>query len=203
MAARDQSGFTLLEMLVALVVFGLLMGLVAQGVRMMRAGWQAAQARVQAVTAVAAAQTLVQRLVTEARPFPAMVGERGRLRLVVDLPPGSGQAAAVEIRVVDGALVAVRAPVDPAAADPYAALACGHVTVLVPGIATGGFAYLGGTPPAWQEGWSDAGAAPRLVRLRLFFHHDDSRQWPDLYAHPMPVPVGIPLDLIPVAGAMP
>lgn len=196
MSGRE-SGFTLIEVLVAAVVFALVMLLAGEGMRLALSGWQAARLQSEDSAELIAVQRLLFRLLAE--PWPAVVPGGGglalafdarptRLRLVALLPTDGGRQAAVELRVENGALVLVHAPLDPGSRTPFAALATGRRLVLVEGIRGGGFAYWGevrkGAGAAWHSTWSDPHALPRLVRLRLSFAPTDRRRWPDLVAAP-------------------
>lgn len=185
----DERGFTLVEMLVAATLFGLVMALATEGLRTALAGWRAAELRTGAHADVAAAQMAVGRLLAEAWPMVvrtesgelrlAFDGDAARVRLVAAVPPGSGRFSAVELRLDGGALVAVIAPIDPSSRTPFAALEQGTATVLLDGIAGGAFVYrdAGGRAASL---WSDHRALPRLIRLRVAFPSGDARRWPEL-----------------------
>jgi general secretion pathway protein J len=184
----DQYGFTLVDVLV-------LAGLLArQGWALTANGLRLARERIAAAEEVAAAQALVRRVIAEARPeiqhqedgrvVRAFAGWSDRLRLVADLPPGSGQTSVLEMRLENGALVAVQAPHDPTEGQPFRALVRGQRVVLVPGVASARFSYWG-QDEAWMDRWPDFRHPPHLVRLRLSFPPGDARRWPELVAAPV------------------
>ncbi|MEW5726269.1 MAG: prepilin-type N-terminal cleavage/methylation domain-containing protein [Pseudomonadota bacterium] len=185
----DERGFTLVEMLVAAVLFAQVMMLATEGLRSALAGWRAAERRAAHDARVADAQRVVRRLVSEAWPDLvrgtdghlelAFDGGPARLRLLAMVPPGAGMMSAVELRLDGGALVAVVAAVDPASRQPFEALDDGRAEVLVDGLAGGGFSY-GGDDGRWSDSWRGRTELPRLTRLRLSFPAGDRRVWPEL-----------------------
>lgn len=191
----DERGFTLVEMLVAATLFALVMMLATEGLRAGLAAWHAAGRRAASDAAVADAQRFIRRILAEAWPDAvrqddgalavAFEGEPTRLRLLAMVPPGAGVFSAVELRLEGGALVAVVAAVDPASRRPFEALAMGRTTVLLDGIAAGGFAYDDADGRSLDR-WSGRNRLPRLARLRLAFADGDPRVWPELWvASPM------------------
>ncbi|MGE5506302.1 MAG: type II secretion system protein J [Actinomycetota bacterium] len=188
--SRD-TGFTLLEVLVAAALFALVMILAGQGTALVMRGWRDGAAEAARAGEVVAAQRLVRRLVESARPArlaggePAFFGGPKRLRLVA--VPMGGTATAVELRLTASGLEAWSAALDPGDPDPARPPAGGEV--LVAGINGGAFTYWGaaqpGLAPAWHDRWTDGTRPPLLVRLQLHFPAGDRRRWPDLVAAPM------------------
>jgi general secretion pathway protein J len=195
-----QSGFTLLEVLVAVTVLGLLMIGLSQGVRTGFAFW-AAQSRRSGETAELDATARVLRSLLTGIPVPpaavpgtgqvssgtSFEGRADRLTFVGDLPTGFGdnRRADITIELRSGRLVldwtahrhelsSVPPPV-PAEAE------------LTRGVDGLEFAYWGdpsGTgAAAWVAQWDGPGL-PKLIRVRLSFLKGDGRRWPDLVAAP-------------------
>jgi general secretion pathway protein J len=194
-----QSGFTLLETLVAVTVLALLMIGVTQGVRSGFALWSA-QTRRSAQTAELDATARVLRGLLTAIPVGSAVAGRGaaasaiafegradRLGFVGDLPTGFGDSRRAEITIVlrGGRLMLAwtahrHEASDGAAPQPTE-------VELIRGVEGLEFAYwgdpAGGNAAQWLAQW-DGPALPQLIRIRLGFGKGDGRHWPDLVAAP-------------------
>lgn len=189
MIHRQPGGFTLLEVLVALVVLGFMMAGLAQGVRFGTRAWDT-QARVIAergeLDAVdRALRRLIERMAPGRDREPAGVrGEADRLAFTSELPLAASaiaRAADVAILVGGGRLVlrwtphlhARRLGPDPVPTE----------EVLLHGVARVEFAYWA-PAGAWTSVWSER-APPALVRVRVVFPEGDRRRWPDIVAAPL------------------
>ncbi len=197
-ARAAERGFSLLEVLVALVVLGLLIGTLTQGVRF-GVGAVAAQARIVGVRGDEdAVERALRRLVEHMDPGtfttpPEMTGAASRLEMVTELPlaaallPGQDPAAGPVLRV-DAALEADArhrlvlrwrphvggqrlSPAPPASEE-----------VLLSGIDGLGFGFLSARQ-GWQAAWRGT-ELPLLVRIHVGFPKGDCRSWPDLIAAP-------------------
>lgn len=193
-----ESGFTLLETLVAVTVLGFLMIGLTSGVRTGLNFWNA-QTRRTAQTAELDSTARVLRNVLTAIPIlaagasgaaPVAIGFKGepdRITLVGDLPTGLGgaQRADVTIQLNAGRVVMVWTP--HRHETPGAAAPTPTETELIRGVDHLQFAYWGtigpNSPAAWLTQW-DSPALPELVRVSLGFAKGDVRHWPDLIAAP-------------------
>lgn len=197
--ADRQCGFTLLEMLVALVVLGFLIIGLTQGVRAGLGMWQVQRHRVAETADLDAAARMLRMLMTRmpavrvgeaassSNGAAVMKGSADRFAFVGDLPTGLGNTRRVDITVGfrHQSLVLFWTPHrHELRTGPRESLA---ETELVHGIERFEIAYWGapapGQPAAWQEQW-DGPEPPDLIRLRLFFAKGDRRRWPDLIAAP-------------------
>lgn len=190
-----ESGFTLLEMLVALTVLGFLMTALWQGVRTGVDFWHA-QLRRTAETAELDSATRVLRAILTTVPIepaalaaPVAIGFRGRadaLGLVGELPNGFGGARLVDMMIAlrGGRIVIAWMPYHREQAQPPPNPT---VNELIGNAQRVEFSYWGsplpGTPAAWLDKW-DGPALPDLVRIRVGFSAGDRRRWPDLIIAP-------------------
>jgi len=192
-----QSGFTLLEMLVALVVLGFLVLGLAQGVRTGLALWAAQNRRVSETGELDSVARVLRTLLSEI-PAPSAIGAaagsmeiKGRpdsLEFVGDLPTGLGNTrrANITIDLRQDRLVLSWTPRrhEISSAPPPQPIE----TELLGGVDRLDLAYWGaletGQPTAWQGQW-DSPELPELIRLRLGFAKGDRRRWPDLIAAPL------------------
>jgi general secretion pathway protein J len=196
-----QSGFTLLELLVALVVLGFLMVGLAEGVR---AGLDLRGAQTRRLDRTAdldASMRLLRNLISDLPVVPGgnrliateagagIKGEPDRLSFVGELPTGIGTTRLADMTLyVDHARLTlawqphrhVRLPGPPA--PPIR-------TVLLDGVEKLRLAYWDppapGQPAAWSREWQ-APVAPELIRIGLVFAANDPRRWPDLIARSRP-----------------
>jgi general secretion pathway protein J len=193
-----QAGFTLLEILVALIVFGFLFIGLNQGTRTGFALWNAQSRRIGETEELDATARIVRSLLTGIPILPAAVGDNApqaiaitgtadRLAFVGDLPSGLGatQLADITLGLRAGRLGLSWLPYRHEKADtpPVAPTE----TELIRGVERLELAYFGvaaaGQLPLWHARWPGPGL-PLLIRVRLGFAKRDGRRWPDLIAAP-------------------
>jgi general secretion pathway protein J len=195
-----QRGFTLLEMLVALAVLGILVVGLTQGVRTGLTLWNAQARRVADAANLDAAARTVRAILTAMQPpasYSAVAeGETSpdstyyadHLSFVSDLPTGLGgtQRADITLELRRHRLVLRWTPHrHEATSTPPAAPT---ETELVSAVDRLELAYWGRPSPdasaGWQQQWSGPGL-PELIRVRLVFAKGDLRRWPGLIAAPL------------------
>lgn len=189
-----QSGFTLLEILIALVVLGLLLVGLTQGVRAGLEMWQAQTRRLGETSELDAAARTLRRLLSDI-PQPAtgrfvarggsgpLKGTAARITFVGDLPTGLGTTRRADITLERRGrrLLLLWTPYR-------------HVvlfgpkpkpieTELLGGVVRFALAYWApadaNRAAGWQSQWNHVGL-PELIRVRLGFAKGDRRHWPDL-----------------------
>jgi len=194
-----QQGFTLLELLVALVVLGLLVVGLTQGVRAGLTMWGAQTRRMGETGELDASARALRVLlggISMPSPTAAARGGAGTIKLegrsdtlafVGDMPTGLGttRRANITLELAQDRLVLRWTPhrhEQTTAPEPTPV-----ETELVRGVAHVDFAYWG-SPAAdqaagWLAQWDNIGL-PELIRVRLAFAKGDRRRWPDLIAAP-------------------
>lgn len=188
---RRDAGFTLLELLVALVVLGFVLAGLSQGVRY---GLRAAdtQARTLAERAeLDSVDRALRRLIEQMDPGTArdgagFQGSAGRLAFVSELPAASGLAVRhADIALgLDGArrLVLRATPRPPG--KPFGPPPLPIEEELLRGVDRVEFSYLARDAGAgWASAWSGK-ELPFMIRLRVVFPPGDRRHWPDIVASP-------------------
>ena len=192
---RPEHGFTLLEMLVALTVLGVLMISLTQGVRSGRAFWRLQNDHIAATSELDAAARLMRRLFTSIPIQPASLrapvslGFKGRadqVMLVSRLSSEPGDDALVDLTMSlrgHRLLMAwVRHEKEQPPESPHA-----FVTEVIRNVQSINFTYWGsitpGVPAGWLTMWNGP-TLPDLIRIRIGFSPGDIRRWPDLIVAP-------------------
>jgi general secretion pathway protein J len=198
-------GFTLLEVLVALVVLGAVVAGLSQGVRLGLGAWARQAATIGATSELDAVDRTLRALLaqtggappptpppgTRAAPAAAVgfVGDADTLSCDTVLPSAvasAGRRARVDLLVGVNHHLILRWSSLLASATTGQPVT-GEATLLtgVRGIA---FRYYGtpgqGKPADWYERWAGM-LPPELVRIHLVFAKDDPRRWPDMVAAPL------------------
>lgn len=200
-----QAGFSLVELLIALALLGVIAAFLAAGIADARRALSAVDRR-GAQAAVAPVQAVLRRLIKEARPRPedphppdpkrAFVGEPDRLSFVSSFVPqgqygglrryeiGLDAAGSGSGRLVMKHRLALDAAV-PMQLD-------GGSTALLDGVEALRVRYFGpldqDAAPAWHDSWRHPVNLPLLVSVEVTFAQGDRRQWITLVAGPALAP---------------
>lgn len=195
-----QSGFTLVELLVALAVLGLIAVLLSGSVQFGVRAWQALGRRTTGYEATDAVHTVLRHVLEGAQPMPLVglgrsgaalyvLGSPTTLDFVGELPDAVSRGGYSDIALLltgDRRLVVrwrrhVRDP-------RMAAGESASETELLRDVAGIEFSYFSPAtdrqPGGWHLEWTQPRALPALIRLRLRFRPDDSRGWIDLVIAP-------------------
>ena len=194
------AGFTLLELLVAVTVLGLLVIGLTQGVRVGVNLWDAQVRRTGEVAELDATARVLRDLLTfipisataASAAAPVAIGFRGEpnlINFIGDLPTGLGgrQRADITIRLKGSTVMIAWTQhfhQTPDAAVPPALLS---ETELIRDVGNLEFSYWGAANPTAPAGWLtqwDGPSLPELIRVRLGFAKQDPRHWPDLIVTP-------------------
>jgi general secretion pathway protein J len=199
---RTAGGFTLVELLVALTLTGLIFVALFGGLRFGTRTWETGIARSEVSAQVEIAHALLRRLLAEAiliagdrrgefsfegeaeqirftAPGPRQVGLGGvYLFELFTEPSQEKQRLVLRWRVYRKDLDVERPPDDEAR----------KRRVLLDGIESLRLAYFGDPEseedPQWLEGWSGHEVLPKLVSVKLELPADDARRWPELIVAP-------------------
>jgi len=185
--ARRQAGFTLIELVVALVLLGTMMLLLYSGLTFALRSWDAGDANGRNIVDRRIGENFLRRELTELFPMRwkdpmtlkfAFEGERQRLRFVSSRPAGVTQGGlslvGLEVEPDAGAkshhLTMRRAMPDDEAKD-FAPLDRGERTILIAEVESVTFAYFGSendfTEAKWSDSWTYPGRIPQMVRMRV------------------------------------
>jgi general secretion pathway protein J len=185
---RAQGGFTLVELVVAMVLLGAIMSLLYSGITFALRSWDAADANGRRVSDRRIGENFLRREVAETFPLRwkdptqlrfAFEGGEHALSFVSSRPAGIAQGglALVDVRVEDDPkaarvknLVMRRSLADADAAD-FKAVADAKPSILVPDVQGVEFAYFGAesdfAEPRWYSSWPYPARMPAIVRVRL------------------------------------
>jgi general secretion pathway protein J len=203
---RGSRGFTLLELLIAITLLGLLAGLLFGGLSFGVRVWEKGDAELEKMAELQIAQGLIRRLVSRALLSDLAEGEDSdaaifegtadALRFVGPAPaqslPGGLYRLSIRADDVSGKrrLVMSWWPLDPDEREP-AAGDDENVVVLVENIADVSFGFFGAADadrngdPRWRDRWENMPGLPLLVRINVTFPDGDGRIWPELVVAPM------------------
>jgi general secretion pathway protein J len=194
-----QAGFTLLELLVALSVLGLVIIALNQGVQTGLGIWNVQSRQISRTKDLDATARILRTVLTQipiaasasinpgSPPVAiAFTGKADELAFVGSLPTGLGtdSYADITLSLSGKRLVLHWLPHHHELAGPAPAA---NVTEILQGVERLDLAYWGPPVPAaaptWLAGW-DGPSLPNLLRVRLAFAAGDSRRWPDLIIAP-------------------
>jgi general secretion pathway protein J len=192
-----QAGFTLLEVLVVLVVFGFLLLALTQGVRTGLALRRAQANHLAATADLDSTMRVLRNILTGLPIVPSgdrllvtasgvgLKGEANRLSFVGDLPRGLGttRLADMTLYVSEDQLILSWTP--HLHARPLGEPPVPTRTALLAGVKQLQLGYWGSPAQGDEAGWHSRWVgqqAPDLIRVRLVFVQGDRRRWPDLIA---------------------
>ena len=186
-SAKREAGFTLIEIVIAMVLLGAMMVLLYGGLTFALRSWDAADANGRRVSDRRLAENFLRREVAEIFPLRwkdpmrlrfAFEGQSDTVRFVSTRAAGitMGGLSLVGLRVEAGAdnrtrnLMMRRAMAD-ADVEDFAPLERAEASLLYAGIDGVAFSYFGAgndfTEPTWTDTWQFPTRMPQLVRMRV------------------------------------
>lgn len=180
-----QGGFTLIEVLISITLLAMLGTLIANGTRLGTRAWSSAERQTADKDEITLIQALLRRTLVRVVPVyesndPRSYdirfgGEADRLSLTAPQPGTQFAGPLVEQRFYIGRHGASQAL--------FASIANGQPVVLLDHVAEARFAYFGGrqgSPPEWQDSWTNRTRLPELIRVLIRRDDEKLPSWPDL-----------------------
>ena len=194
---RGARGFTLIEMVVALAVLGLLAGIVFESLRFGQSSYQRVVRRGAQSWEMFAGQRLVRGLLENAYPQQPIAtsttanhglqGDIQSISIVARAPLAAGDAGLYKYEIAlrrsaAGANdVVIRWHADlGGASQPVPSTSAEEV--LIERVASMQWSYF--DDGVWLDSWRGKQPLPKLVRLRIGFPAGDARRWPELIVSP-------------------
>jgi general secretion pathway protein J len=199
MRSCAERGFTLIELVVALVLLGVMMVLLYSGITFSLRSWDAGDVNGRRAADRRIGENFLRREISETFPMRwkdpgtlrfAFDGGNQALRFVSSRPAGVAQGglSLVGVAIEEDPkhpgvhnLVMRRAVADPDAAD-FSALDRAEPSILVENVDSVAFTYWGNdsdfSEPRWSDQWSLPGRMPTMVRVRM--KESDGSPLPDL-----------------------
>lgn len=189
---RRQIGFTLLELVVAITLMGLVLVVLYSGLRLGLNSWEGGEQRAEAINRqrlvaeflrrqLAQSMTVYQKSNDPQEKTVAFVGQSNSIEFVAPMLAQLGQGGLYRVRIelVNNRLQVHFRPYLPR--NPNAGEE--QESVLVEGVSALEWAYFGPErddatePPRWRSDWASSARRPLLVRLNLAVRGEP---WPDL-----------------------
>jgi general secretion pathway protein J len=197
---RSSAGFTLVELLIALLLFSLLSVALFGSVRAGTAAWSRATSRADESDHSLHAQDLLRHLIENAYPLYLLdnansghvdfAGSASSLSFlsVAPMALGNGGRSRVNLAVErhgDGVDLLIESKPELAIVSNEAEKAR---KPLLTGASAVAFSYFGKTPAdrsaVWRNDWANRAELPRLIRVEAHFQANDMRDWPDFIVAP-------------------
>jgi general secretion pathway protein J len=181
--ARSSAGFTLLELLIALALFGFVAVALSSGLRFAGHAIPEEQRRRAAFADLDSVGSVLRRMIAEARTIE---GDGDSLGFVGSLPRALAAPGlyAIRIAIVDDRLMLVwRKLPDEDGKEPGEPLGEAELARNIAGLDLDYLTSSGNGDAAWRPSVGEK-VTPLLVRARLRFLPEDPRHWPELVVAP-------------------
>jgi general secretion pathway protein J len=202
MNRSSESGFTLIEVLVALTLFGLVLAILIGAVGFGLRGARVVEAASDRIDEVRSTQTLIRRYLETARPVVwtggpepklAFEGTAEAVRFIAPMPPWGVDGGPYEVSLAQqGDRLILSRRISAGLTEGFDFSRFTENTTLLAGIRAFRVAYFGdrdgGQRAQWATSWQSASFLPQLVRIQVDFGPDGQGIWPDLMVAPMIAP---------------
>jgi len=188
MSLKRQAGFTLIEMIVAMTILGVMLGLLYQGLVFALRSWDASDVNGRLTMDRRIGENFLRREVSELFPMRwkdpitlkvAFEGDNKHIRFVSSRPAGitTGGLALVAVEIADDPknprqrnLVMRRAMPDDEQKD-FSPLDKAEASIIVANVDSVEFSYFGAendfAEPKWMDDWRFFSRVPQMIRLRV------------------------------------
>lgn len=194
-----ESGFTLVEVLIALGLFGLILAILAGALNISLKGAQGIEAASGRMNEIRSTQTLLRRHLEAARPDIwtedersriAFDGQAGGLSFIALLPPWGVEGGPYRVHfALDGDSLVMTRRIDSGIAPGFDFSRDAQDVVLLQGVRALRFSYFGvkegGQNPQWTQVWQGGTTLPRLIRVEADLAGASRASWPDLTIAPV------------------
>lgn len=186
----QEAGFTLLEIIVALVVLGVLLATLSQGVHFGFAAWGRQDQALRTGETLQATDRTLRRLIEQLDPGTERDGNRlvGRARAMAFTsmlpigPDGTPSKADISL-MVDHDRRFVLSWLPHVHGQRLKTAPAPHVSVLLEHVEGLQLSYWSDTGSRWVREWNDS-KPPSLVRIHIEFPVHDARRWSDIVEAP-------------------
>ena len=209
MSFATSSGYTLIELVVALAILSLTSVLIVEGVRLGTHAWMSVNAKLARADAVSVAQHALRSLLERAYPSgpgqsegsadqPTMHGTSDEITFTA---PGAHSLGGIMFRYRlylsrEAGSQSLQIASQP---DDRSKAGSDQAESLVDDVADLRIDYLAreSASGAWQSGWEGRADLPRLIRVKLHFTHGNNGDWPEFVVRPrIDAPVDCHFDLV-------
>jgi len=206
------AGFTLIELIVALILLSLIFLLLASGLQFGTDAWNTRKDEPSDSSEILVAQNLLRRILSEVRPVmieadpthPRHVfffGHRNSIRFVASLPKHLGVGGFYEVSIYQSggsrSSVHLSWRLFRANGAASAATTQGTDVVLISGVSELQFSYFGSPAKKgsvqWYDEWEQLDHLPDLIQTKIAFS-DPDRRWPNLVVAPMVRSMSLVID---------
>lgn len=194
-------GFTLLELLIAITLLGLIMATLFGGLRLAARSWDAGEARVDRATHLRAVTRFLKnqlnnvypmRWKKSATPALAFIGEKDSIQFIGQLPShfrvGGLRLISFSMEAQDNSRTLIMKSAARHTDDvDFASLETAEKTELMKDVEEMEFSYFGAetteAEPKWLSRWQDPQRLPNLIKVTL--KPKNSAEWPALIVAPI------------------
>ena len=200
---KAQPGFTLIEVLIAMTLLGLIMVMLHQAMSLGAKSWDYGETTAVEVAQMRDVYGFIRKQINRIQPISRsrglpqtkdekpFVGEREYLRFIANLPNNIGIAGPVihELQVEEGdqgTQILLKLKMDHPDAEWELTQDDDKVGyVLLSGVSEVAFEYFGaknkGQNADWHDRWDEGEVLPKLIKIKITFP-DDHAEWPEMTA---------------------